>query len=194
MSEHFGLTALRKRATAYVVAGLGASAAAVISFSAALYDAALPEQLPVAKAGQPVDTGRWNVILLDARFGKDTIASAAGKPPQLAVRMEITNRSAMTSNAFTRVLTLENAPAGLGTPVFFLTRDDAIAFSLHPNMPERLIAKWDWPDGAAAPKTIAFSIAGQIHKRRDNLYGAPGWFDRPPVSRAVLKVTSEVSR
>ena len=63
-------TAARKRMTTFVVAGVGAGAAAVASFSAALYDAANPNQLPVVAAGESVDTGRWSVTLLDAKFGK----------------------------------------------------------------------------------------------------------------------------
>lgn len=184
--------ALRKRATTFAVAGFGAAAAAVVSFSTAIYDAANPGQLPVAAAGESVDTGRFTVALLDAKFGKEKNALPE-KPERLQVEMEITNRSASTSNAFMRLLTLANAPADLAAPTFYLVRDDAILFGLHPNMPERVIVKWDWPKAATPPKSVEFSIASQIHKRRDNLYGAPGWFDRPPVAKVVLPVIGEAS-
>lgn len=115
------------------------------------------------------------------------------KPERLQVEMEITNRSAGTSNAFMRLLTLAHAPADLGPPTFYLARDNAILFSLHPNMPEKVIAKWDWPKGAAPPQSVEFSITSQIHKRRDNLYGAPGWFDRPPVAKVTLPVPQETA-
>jgi hypothetical protein len=186
------LPALKKRATTFVVAGLGAGAAAIASLSAALYEAANPEQLPVVAAGEPVDTGRFSVTLLYASFGKEKDALPE-KPEQLRVAMEITNLSAGTSNAFMRLLTLGNAPAGLKHATFTLTRDDAILFGLHPNMPERVIAKWDWPKESPPPASVDFTIASQIHKRRDNLYGAPGWFDRPPAAKVVLPVKREAA-
>lgn len=184
----------RQRATTFVVAGLGAGAAAVASFSAALYEAAHPEQLPVIAAGEAVDTGRFTVTLLDAKFGKQSNPSSPTKGSHLAVEMELTNRSAASSNAYARLLTITNAPATLDPPSFFLERDNnAILYDLHPNMPERVIATWYWPAQAPPPKSVEFSIASQIHKRRDNLYGAPGWFDRPPVAKVILPVAIEAS-
>lgn len=173
-----------------MVAGVGAGAAALLSLSSALYEAAHPEKLPVAAAGDPVDNGRFMVALLDAKFGKAADALPE-KPAQLVVEMEFTNRSAETSNAFMQVINLVNPPADLQTPSFYLARDNAIVFSLHPNMPERIIAKWDWPKDAAPPQSVEFKIAGQFHKRRDNLYGAPGWFDKPPVAKVVLPVKAQ---
>ncbi|WP_162918320.1 hypothetical protein [Taklimakanibacter deserti] len=183
----------RKRAATFVVAGLGAGAAAVASFSAALYHAAHPDQLPVVAAGEALDTGRFTVTLLDAKFGKEGNSSSSTKGARLAVEMELTNRSAATSNAYMRLLTITNAPTTLDPPSFYLARDNAILFDLHPNMPERVIATWYWPAQAAPPKSVEFSVASQIHKRRDNLYGAPGWFDRPPVAKVVLPVKTEAA-
>lgn len=145
--------------------------------------------MSLVAAGEPVDTGRWSVSLLDAKFGTKSGASSE-KPEQLQVQLEITNRSAETSSAIMQLLALANAPAGLEQPTFTLVRDNAILFGLHPGMPERVIATWDWPQGSAPPQSVEFSIASQIHKRRDNLYGAPGWFDRDPVAVVTLAVGS----
>src|SRR5262245_53943065 len=112
-----------KRATTFVVAGLSAGAAAVASFSVALYEAAHPEQLPVVAAGEAVDTGRFTVTLLAAKFGKQGDSSSRTKGSRLAVEMELTNRSAASSNAYMRLLTITNAPATLDPPSFFLERD-----------------------------------------------------------------------
>jgi hypothetical protein len=188
-TNRFNVPAFRKRATTFVVTGLGAGVAALASFSLALYDAATPKKLHVAAIGEAIDTGRWNVTLLDARFGRKPGASAT-RPEQLAIEMEITNRSAETSNSFGRLLKLDNVPPGL-IPVFYLARDDAILYGLHPDMPERVIVRWDWPSGVEPPKQIELSIASQIHKKRDNLYGAPGWFDRSPLAKAMLSVNRE---
>lgn len=147
----------------------------------ALYDAAQPKELPIVQIGEPVDTGRWKIAVLGSTFDKE----------RLSVEMEITNLSAMTSSSFSHVLTLVDAPPDLATPSYLLLRDNAVAFNLHPNMPERLIAQWKWPKEAPPPQKVEFTFTGQIHKRRDNLYGAPGWFDRPPVARISLPVKSE---
>jgi hypothetical protein len=147
----------------------------------ALYDAAQPKELPVVRIGEPVDTGRWKVTVLGSQFDAE----------RLSVEMEIANLSAMTSNSYSHVLTLVDAPPGLATPSYLLIRDKAVAYDLHPNMPERLIAQWQWPKAAPPPQNVQFTFTSQIHKRRDNLYGAPGWFDRPPVAKISLPVKSE---
>ncbi len=181
LSKRPNVIALRKRAVTFIIAGLGAGAATVMSFAMALYDAAQPKELPVVQIGEPVNTGRWKVTVLDSRFDKE----------RLSVDMEITNLAAMTSNSFSHVLTLVDPPPGLGTPTYLLTRDNAVAYNLHPNMPERLIAQWQWPKEVLPPQNIHLIFTSQIHKRRDNLYGAPGWFDRPPVAQISLPVKSE---
>jgi hypothetical protein len=181
LSKRPDVIALRKRVVTFVIAGLGAGAAAAVSFAMALYDAAQPKVLAIVRIGEPVDTGRWRVTVLGSQFDKE----------RLSVDMEITNLSAMTSNSFSHVLTLLDAPPGLATPSYILARDNAVAYNLHPNMPERLTAQWQWPKDVSPPRTVEFTFASQIHKRRDNLYGAPGWFDRPPVARITLPVKSE---
>lgn len=152
-----------------------------MSFAMALYDAAQPKKLPIAQIGEPVDTGRWKVTVLGSQFDKE----------RLSVDIEITNLSAMTSNSFSHVLTLVDAPPDLQAPTYILTRDNAVAYNLHPDMPERLTARWQWPKEAPPPQSVQLTFMSQIHKRRDNLYGAPGWFDRPPVARVSLPVKSE---
>lgn len=137
--------------------------------------------MPALQIGEPVDTGRWKIAVLSSQFDKE----------RLSVEMEITNQSAMTSNSYMQVLTLVDAPPGLAAPTFLLTRDNAVAFGLHPNMAERVIAQWQWPKASPPPQTVDFTFMSQIHKRRDNLYGAPGWFDRPPVAKINLPVRSE---
>jgi hypothetical protein len=183
LSKRPNVSALRKRAVTFIIAGLGAGAATVMSFAMALYDAARPKELASVRIGEPVDTGRWRITVLGSQFDKE----------RLSVDMEITNLSAMTSNSFSHVVTLVNTPPGLMAPSYVLARDNAVAYNLHPNMPERLTAQWQWPKDVSPPQTVEFTFTSQIHKRRDNLYGAPGWFDRPPVARITLLVKSEAS-
>ena len=186
--ERVTFASLRKRAVTLAITGLGAALAGVVTLSFALYEAANPEKLPGIAAGQPIDTGRWTVVLGDATFHK----AAADGPTKnkLALDIELTNRSATTSNSFANLFTIEQPPAGLGQPSFYLWRDKAIAFGLQPNMPERVVAIWEWPQTAPPPTEVRVEVASQIYKRRDNLYGAPGWFDRPPVAFVDLPVST----
>lgn len=64
------------------------------------------------------------------------------------------------------------------------------AGGLQPDMPERMIAAWEWPAAVPVPPQLRLKVASQIHKRRDNLYGAPGWFDREPAAVVTLAVGS----
>ena len=149
----------------------------------ALYDAAQPKELRIVQAGEPVDTGRWKVAVLDSRFDQE----------RLSVEMEITNLSALSSNSYGHVLKLVDAPPGLATPTYLIARDNAVAYDLHPNMPERVVVQWTWPKETPPPQTVQFTFTSQIHKRRDNLYGASAWFDSDPVAMVELSVSRDAT-
>jgi hypothetical protein len=186
---------LRRRLFAFLVAGVGAAAAAAISFAMTIYDAANPRPVPIAVPGQPIDTGRWTITFREARTG--SIPPTGIKPfaPKKLVMVEfdLDNRSASTSSAFLRLFTIEPPVASLPPPVFYLARDRAIAGGLQPDMPERMIAAWEWPQDVPLPQQLHLRVGSQIHKRRDNLYGAPGWFDRDPVAVVTLAVAPEAT-
>jgi hypothetical protein len=194
MSAEQRLT-LRRRLFALLVAGIGGAAATAISFAMTVYEAAHPKAVPVVATGQPIDTGRWIITLHDARIG--SIPPTGTKPfvPKklLMVEFDLDNRSASTSNAFLRLFTIDPPVANLPPPTFYLARDKWIASGLQPDMPERMIAAWEWPSTVSVPRQLRLRIASQIHKRRDNLYGAPGWFDRDPVALVALEVAPEAT-
>ena len=56
-----------RRLFAFVVASVGAAAAAAISLAMTVYDAANPKPVPVAVPGQPIDTGRWTITFREGR-------------------------------------------------------------------------------------------------------------------------------
>jgi hypothetical protein len=186
---------LRRRLLGFLVAGVGAAAATAISFAMTVYEAANPKPVPTIAAGQPIDTGRWIITIHDARMG--SIPPTGTKPfaPKklLMVEFDLDNRSAATSNAFLRLFTISPPVANLPPPTFYLARDKWIAGGVHPGMPERMIASWEWPSTVPEPRQLRLEVSSQIHKRRDNLYGAPGWFDRDPVAVVTLAVTPEAA-
>jgi hypothetical protein len=175
-----------------VVASVGAAAAAAISFAMTVYDAANPKPVPVAALGQPIDTGRWTITFRDARTGSIPPTGIKPSTPKnlVMVEFDLDNRSASTSNVFHRLFSIEPPVANLPPPAFYLARDKSVAGGLQPDMPERMIAAWEWPPAVPVPQQLHLKVTSQIHKRRDNLYGAPGWFDRDPVAVVTLAVGS----
>ena len=193
------LSGLRRRLLAVLAAGIGGVAASAASFAMAVYEAAHPEPLRVAEVGEPVDTGRWIITLHAARI--DTEPPTGVEPPEpktfLAVEFELENRAAASSHASTNLLSIDPPVPGLPDPMVYLARDRAIAGPVHPGMPERLVASWEWPAALPPPGELRLLVGSQIYKRRDNLYGASGWFDRDPVATIVLPVaerTAEAAR
>jgi hypothetical protein len=185
------LSALRQRLFAFLVVGAGGIAASAASFAMTIYQASHPGAVPIVAAGEPIDTGKWIATIHAARTG--TIPPTGVEPYEpknlLMVELELNNRSATSSYASSNLLTIDPPIPGLSDPVFYLERDKAIASPLNPDMPERLTAAWEWPPTHPFPQELRLEIGSQIHKRRDNLYGAPGWFDRDPVAVVLLPVS-----
>lgn len=182
---------LRQRLFAFLVAGIGATAAVAVSFAMTVYDAANPEAVPTVAAGQSVDTGRW-IVAVHKAMVSDTPPTGT-KPWQpktfVMVEFDLDNRSASSSYASRNLLTFDPPIPGLPEPVVYLVRDKWIASPINPGMPERLVAAWEWPPGRKLPEELRLSIGSQVYKRRDNLYGASNWFDRDPVARVNLPLS-----
>ena len=182
----------RRRLFAFVVASVGAAAATAISFAMTVYEAAHPKPVPIAAPGQPIDTGRWTITFRDARAGSIPPTGIKPSTPKKLVMVEfdLDNRSATTSNVYSRLFSIEPPIPNLPQPAFYLARDKSVAGGLQPDMPERMIAVWEWPAALPVPEQLHLKVTSQIHKRRDNLYGAPGWFDRDPAAVVTLGVGS----
>ncbi|WP_309082900.1 hypothetical protein [Chelativorans sp.] len=182
---------LKQRIYALLIAGLGGTTAAAVSFAMSVYEAANPDPIPVLSANETVDTGRWLVTIRDARIGD--IPPTGTKPFEpkrfLMVEMDLDNRSAGTSNAFQELVAIaEPAVEGLPRPTYYLARDRWIAGGINPNMSERVIATWEWPRDKPLPSEVRLTVAGQIYKPRDNLYGSPGWFRNGTAAVVVMPV------
>lgn len=182
---------VRQRLLAILITGIGGAAATAASFAMAVYDAANPEAVAVIAAGEPVDTGRWIVTVREARAGPTPPTGIEPPEPKtfMMVEFDVDNRSAETSNVLTKLLAIDPPVPGLPDPVVYLARDRWIASGVNPGMPERMIAAWEWPPALPPPRTLRLLIGSQIYKRRDNLYGASGWFDRDPVAAVELPVS-----
>ncbi|AZO00297.1 hypothetical protein EJ066_25990 [Mesorhizobium sp. M9A.F.Ca.ET.002.03.1.2] len=182
---------VRQRLLAILITGIGGTAAAAASFAMAVYDAANPEGVAVVAAGEPVDTGRWIVTIREARAGPTPPTGIEPLEPKTFVMVEFDadNRSAETSNVLARLLAIDPPIPDLPDPVVYLARDGWVAGGINPGVPERMIAAWEWPPALPPPRTLRLLIGSQIYKRRDNLYGASGWFDRDPVAAVELSVS-----
>ncbi|MGF6174938.1 hypothetical protein [Ensifer sp. 4252] len=185
---------VKRRLLAMLVAGIGGIAAAAVSFASAVYEAANPTPIELAKKDEPIDTGRWLLTINNASMTE--VPPTGTKPADakrfLTVDLKLDNRSAATSNAFMRLVSIETPTSiKLPEPVYYLARDKWIASAINPGMPEKLIAVWEWPEGLPSPKALRLSVAKQIYKPRDNLYGAPGWFDDGKAAIVELAVSGQ---
>lgn len=186
---------LRQRVLAILVAGIGAATASAVSFAMAVYEAANPEPVPVVAIGEPIDTGRWIVTLREARIGATPPNGAAPSEPKafFIVELDLENRSAASSHVSSNLIAVDPLVSDQPDPVFYLARDNWLASPLNPGMPERMIAAWEWPDEQSVPDGLRVMIGGQIYKRRDNLYGASGWFDGDTVAMVELPVSQDAA-
>lgn len=184
------LSAWRRRKAAQIVAGFGASIAAILSLAYASYTLSRPDEVPLAKPGEAIEAGRWRVALIEARFAKANLHGNffLDQRDSLQVDMRFTNLSQESSNSYPRVVQFDPVADALGEPVFKLTRDNSIAGSLHPDMPEYVTAYWTLPEGSPPPRELTFRINGEYFKPRDNLYAAPGWFPADQAARLTLPV------
>lgn len=187
---------LRQRLIAILVTGVGATVAAAISFAVAVYEAAHPLAVPVVPAGEPIDTGRWNITFQAAHSGPVPPTGVEPSEPKkfVLVEFDATNLSAATGFVSPTLFTVDPPVPNLPAPVFYLARDKWIAGGLNPSMPERMVAAWEWPQALALPETLRLTVGSQIYKRRDNLYGASSWFDRDPIAVVELPVSRDGAR
>jgi hypothetical protein len=179
-----------RRGATLVSAGLGAGLAAALSLGYATYSLSRPPDVPEVSPGDIVESGRWRVTVLDARFAPANPDAAfhLERRDTVQVAMQLTNLSQETSNSYYRLVKLDPLPAGLDEAVFLLRRDRSHAGSLHPDMQEFVTAYYALAPGAAPPASLDLVVTGEFYKPRDNLYGAPGWFPADPAARLTLPV------
>lgn len=180
----------RQRLLTLAAASIGSLVASAVSFGTAIYYAANPEPLHSAAPGEMVDTGQWHVTIGSARMSHLPPSGSEPFEPKtfLLIDFEADNRSASTAYLPAKLLTFAIPEMELAPPTFYLARDKAIGGGLHPGLPEKLTAAWEWPAGRVLPRELKLLIGSQIYKKRDNLYGASNWFDRDAVAIVPLSV------
>lgn len=184
----FSLTALRQTLFTRLSAGIGGLLALCLTTVQTIIAAMPPEGLPTIRPGETIDAGRWRIAVNAASVTTqprpDGYRGQQGTK-SLAVDLDLLNLTAETSNAVSRILSVDPPLAGLkADPTFYLMRDGAILGALHPGLPERVRVVWPLATDAAVPPTLRLTITAEHFKPRDNLLAAPGWFN-PAVAAAV---------
>jgi len=186
------LANLRQAVSSKLTIGIGGLLALAITSGQSLLEALEPPVLPALAVGAPLDAGRWRIALHEAKL---TMQSRPDGPPApagtqfLALDLDIANRSSETDNTFARILTVEPPIDTLQpNPTFWLMRDKAMLSALQPGLPERVRVIWRLAPGAKAPEQLRLVVNGETFKPRDNLFAAPGWFNRKPIAAATLPV------
>ena len=154
-----------------------------------------PKPVPVAALGQPIDTGRWTITFHDARIGSIPPTGIKPSTPKKLVMVEfdLDNRSASTSNVSSACSPSSRRSPTSAPPTFYLARDKWIASGLHPDMPERMIAAWEWPSAVPCHSNCASrsparsTSAGTISTARQDGSIASRW----PSSRSPSEAAHE---
>lgn len=186
------LASFRQAVSSKLTIGIGGLLALAITSGQSLLEALEPPVLPSLAAGAPLDAGRWRVVLHDARLttqSRPDGPAASDGAQFLALDLDIANRSSETDNSFARILVVDPPVEGLQpNPTFWLLRDKAMLSALQPGLPERVQMIWRLAPGAKAPERLRLVVNGETFKPRDNLFAAPGWFNRKPIAAATLPV------
>ncbi|WP_155888722.1 hypothetical protein [Inquilinus limosus] len=189
LRQRLGLGGLRQRTMVRLTTGIGGFLAAGVALVMTIASYGKDEALPSFRAGAPIEAGQWRVVPLSARIDG---ATPDGRPVRgggkaVVVEVELTNRTAESSNSFYRLLTLD-PPIGEDRPDVFLLRDRDRAAELHPDLTERLAMVWILPREAAVPAVLKLAVHGSTYKRRDNLRGQSGWYNPQVIGTVDLPV------
>ncbi|MBA8877431.1 hypothetical protein [Phyllobacterium myrsinacearum] len=172
---------LSSKALAWITAGIGTFAALVVAVALGVSEARSPNEIPIIKAGQSLDAGRWQVKPLKAWVTDQKIYGLTPKEDQkaLILEVELMNRTAQSDRAYYSTFHLPpTLEAAAEKPMIYLARDEALMPSLQPGLQEKVAYVWLMPASAVPKDNIDFSIEAETFKPRDNLYGMPGWFNK----------------
>ncbi|WP_395681796.1 hypothetical protein [Inquilinus sp.] len=170
----------------WLTTGIGGFLAAGLVLGMTIASYRTDQPLPTFAVGAPIEAGEWRVVPLTARIDTATPDGRKLRDGQKAVvvEVELTNRTADSSNSFYRLLT-PDLPVDKGQPDVFLLRDRERAAELHPDMTERLAIVWTLPQDAAVPQVLKLAVHVTDYRRRDNLRGQNGWGYNPHVAGII---------
>jgi hypothetical protein len=172
------LGGLKSRTVVWLTTSIGGLLAAGLALGMTIASYRTDQPVPRFPAGAPIEAGEWRVVPLSARISS---ATPDGRPTRdgqkaLVVEVELTNRTAASSNSFYRLVTLD-PPLAEERPDVFLLRDGDRLAELHPDMAERVALVWTMPQDAAVPAVLKLALHASVYKRRDNLWGHSGWYN-----------------
>lgn len=180
-----------------VVAGIGGTAAAVLSLVLGVHEAR-QSSTPTLQPRTDIAAGQW-LVRLDSVTVGDRLPDGRALPPDqraIAVDATLTNQTYSSSSDFQSVVRLV-APAldSRVKPAFYLVRDAMLLDQLHPGLPERVAIVWIAQASTIPHSPVTLEVEAKSYKSRDNLYAAPGWFNPEFVGTVILMPTRlETSR
>ncbi|RAL97794.1 hypothetical protein DOU54_10405 [Agrobacterium sp. MS2] len=176
---------------AKLLAGAGGLLAATVSLGYSLYEKRESEIVPQVEVSTPVGAGRWKVSVTAGSIV--TVMPNGGKispgKKAIALDMILENVSSESSNLYADLIKITNV-SDAARPQYYLKRDRAILWDLHPRMPEAVTAVWEVSDSQTLPYSLQLRVEGAVFKPRDNLYAAPGWFPSGSVAEIRLPLAN----
>ncbi|MGO1077452.1 hypothetical protein [Inquilinus sp. CA228] len=181
---------MKSRTVVWLTTGVGGFLAAGLVLVMTIASYRTDQPVPKLSPGAPIEAGEWRVVPLSARIATTTPDGRKVRDGRkaLVVEMDLTNRTAASSNSFARLLALDPSVGAEDRPTYMLLRDQDLLWELHPDMTERVAAVWTMPQGAALPPVLTFAVHTSDYKRRDNLWGHSGWYNRHVLGTLDLPV------
>lgn len=181
--------ATRSKLKTWLIGGIGTGAALAVGGALGVFDA-LQKPVAVLEPGRAVETGPWIVRPLRAYTVDNAIYGLPLKSGQKALvfEAELTNRTAASSKDY--FTTFQTAAEMGEKPYIVLVRDASMSPELQPGLPERMAYIWTLPETSPAPSQLVLAVNGKVYKQRDNLYGAPGWYNEHAVGAVSMPVGS----
>ncbi|ANV23753.1 hypothetical protein [Agrobacterium pusense] len=180
-----------KERLAKLLAGAGGLLAATVSLGYSLYEKRESEIVPQVEVSTPVGAGRWKMSVTAGSIV--TVMPNGGKispgKKAIALDMILENVSSESSNLYADLIKITNV-SDAARPQYYLKRDRAILWDLHPRMPEAVTAVWEVSDSQTLPYSLQLRVEGAVFKPRDNLYAAPGWFPSGSVAEIRLPLAN----
>lgn len=181
----------RSKIQSRITAGAGTIAALFVAGVMGAFGALPAHGPPQLPPDAVIDAGRWRLQPVRAYVSHAGVHGVPLKPGQKALVLEVdmTNRTAQSDKGYFNVFTPDGIVLPDSSPMIVLTRDSTMTPELHPGMTERMAYVWPLAGDATVPANLAFGVTAEIFKPRDNLYGAPGWYNPYRLGTVTLPVT-----
>jgi hypothetical protein len=158
-----------------------------------------PAPLPTYAANATIVTNEWTLRPERAWLGERDPTGRRAPPGGAILVLELIaeNRTNRSSGSVTQALRLlaadenvndDSSGGATSMPSLVLLRDPSLGAIVHPGLPERIAATWDWTPPVSTATEARFRVIGREWVERDSLIGGSGWLRGRTVGELVLPI------